>query len=668
MSQVPAAAPPDEAREHGLRWDIQALRGLAVLWVLLHHAQLPGVPAGYLGVDIFFVISGFLITGLIQRAQDAGRFSWREFYWRRARRLLPAAYLTLAVCALLAPWLLNALELQDYRQQQLGALLFGSNLVLWLQSGYFEGAAELKPLLHFWSLSVEEQYYLLLPALLLWLGRGRRLLGITLLGLLSLLGCLWLARLQPSAAFYLLPTRAWELALGSLGALLMAGRRPSPAWLAVWRWPAMAVLLLAPLWPAPGQVGPHPGLLALLVDLATLALLCAAAPSEQGRAARLLRPLRWLGDCSYSLYLLHWPLLAALNNAWVGPTSAEAMLPWRLAALLLCLPLAWAMWRWVELPPRRWALPLQARAWLAIAAASAVLALLPWWSQLQPALPQAGQDYATLRRPNHGLAAACDHEQPFSGTAPCRTAVKAGWMVWGDSYAMALVPGLAPLAPGLLQATKSSCGPLLGLVPFKASVARGETFARPWSQQCQAFNASVLAYLAGDADVDVVVLSSLLEQYVDGTRYQALQGEQLQAASVDAALLALRHTVQALRRLGKRVILIAPPPSAGFDSSACLERQALRRWTLGTAADCSLDRQAASHYRAAVQAFLDRAEREADVPVLRFEPALCDEQRCRTAAADGLPYYRDLGHLSIEGAQRLLPALGWGAAIAQQSR
>lgn len=666
-----SATPSTTRHDAPLRWDIQALRGLAVLWVLLHHAQLPGVPAGYLGVDIFFVISGFLITGLIQRAQDAGRFSWREFYWRRARRLLPAAYLTLAVCALLAPWLLNALELQDFRQQQLGALLFASNLVLWLQSGYFDGAAELKPLLHFWSLSVEEQYYLLLPPVLIWLGKGRRLTGLALLVSASLLACLCLARLQPSAAFYLLPTRAWELGLGSLGALLMAGRRSQSlawqTWLQRCRWPAMGLLLLPPLCATPALLGPHPGLAALLIDLATLVLLCAAAPPEKGAAARLLRPLRWMGDCSYSLYLIHWPLLAALNNAWVGPAGTEALLPWRLATLLLCLPLAWAMWRWIELPPRRWALPQRPRAWAAIAASSLLLAVLPWCSPWQPEA-KPGLDYAALRRPNHGLAAVCDHEQPFTGAASCRTASKTAWLVWGDSYAMALVPGLAPLAPGLMQATKSSCGPLLGHAPFKAGVSRGETFARPWSEQCQAFNASVLSYLDSAADVDVVILSSLLEQYVDGTRYQALQGEQVQAASVDVALLALRDTVQALRRLGKRVILIAPPPSAGFDSSACLERQARQRWTLGAATGCALDRQAALRYRAAVQAFLDRAEQEADVPLLRFEDALCDAQHCRTAAADGLPYYRDLGHLSIEGARRLLPELGWGEAIERRAR
>ncbi|MDG2571002.1 acyltransferase, partial [Vibrio parahaemolyticus] len=149
------------------RADIQALRGIAVLLVVIYHANVGLFPAGYLGVDIFFVISGFLITGLIKTHLEEGRFSFREFYYRRAKRLLPAAYTVIALTTIAAPFFLSDIGLQEFKFQVLGAITFTGNIALWLQSDYFAQAAETKPLLHVWSLAIEEQYYLLLPAFLL---------------------------------------------------------------------------------------------------------------------------------------------------------------------------------------------------------------------------------------------------------------------------------------------------------------------------------------------------------------------------------------------------------------------------------------------------------------------------------------------------------------------
>jgi peptidoglycan/LPS O-acetylase OafA/YrhL len=153
----------DQARK---RYDIQALRGYAVLLVLLFHSGVDALRSGFLGVDIFFVISGFLITGLIVRGLDGGTFSVGHFYFRRAKRLLPAAYITLIATAALAPYFLTASQIPPFHQQIIGAVTFTANLVLWKQSGYFDAAATAKPLLHFWSLAVEEQYYLVTPLVL----------------------------------------------------------------------------------------------------------------------------------------------------------------------------------------------------------------------------------------------------------------------------------------------------------------------------------------------------------------------------------------------------------------------------------------------------------------------------------------------------------------------
>jgi peptidoglycan/LPS O-acetylase OafA/YrhL len=164
-----ADAPPGAepvAIDGRFRTDLQALRGIAILLVLLHHAHVPFLKAGFLGVDLFFTISGFLITNIITAAIERGEFSFRAFYFRRAKRLLPAAYVTLAVTTLVSVFFLNASELSDYAKQVYGALTFTANVSLWMQTGYFESAAKLKPLLHVWSLSIEEQYNHLLPAAL----------------------------------------------------------------------------------------------------------------------------------------------------------------------------------------------------------------------------------------------------------------------------------------------------------------------------------------------------------------------------------------------------------------------------------------------------------------------------------------------------------------------
>ncbi|HLO94876.1 MAG TPA: acyltransferase family protein [Burkholderiaceae bacterium] len=661
-------SPPVPLVTAPLRWDIQALRGLAVAWVLLHHAQLPGIPGGYLGVDIFFVISGYLITGLVQRALLAGRFSFREFYARRARRLLPAAYVTLALTLLASPWLQNAQEQQDLAAQARGALLFASNWVLWQQSGYFQGAAELKPLLHFWSLSLEEQYYLLLPALL-WLCAPRwRRLAVGLLCLASGALCLrWLTR-DASLAFYALPSRAWELGLGSLVALWPAQER-TPAALR----PATVLALLAlPLLSLPAW--PHPGPLALGVCLATALLV--HHPVETATPPRALRPLVWLGDRSYSLYLVHWPLMAAVHNAWLGtgrdtPPSPPSLLAWRLAALAAALPLAWLLHRWVEGPGK--ARLRGAAGWAALLAGSLSLAVLPGLTQHWVQTP-AGPGFAHLTRPNHGFSPACDAEQPYVPRPECQRGARPRWMVWGDSYAMHLVPGLARQAgsEGLLQATKSSCGPFLGLLPFKPAAAPAETFAPRWTAQCLDFNRAVLAWLVEHPEVHTVVLSSLLTQYLDTRHYSprrvgadgSLSAQALDEAALRRALLDdLRQTTARLQALGRRVLLVAPPPRADFNVAACLERHALGRWTLGATPDCRIDTAHRDPAHAAVQAWL--AQAQGVLPVLRFEPLLCAAGPCEVTQ-NGVMLYRDQGHLSVAGSEVLVPLLAWPAASAAQ--
>src|SRR5436190_3117515 len=259
-----------------VRIDIQALRGFAVLMVVLYHAKVGPTQNGYLGVDVFFVISGYLITTLVARGIARGDFSLVDFYFRRAKRLLPAAYVTIAVTALIAPWFLNQQELHDFSGQVIGAISFTSNFVLWQQSGYFEGASDLKPLLHVWSLSLEEQYYMLLPAVLL-LTRSPLWMRIVTTALIaSMLLCIIGVAIKPVATFYLLPTRAWELLLGSFGALWVinataASKAVGDSVIVRWLYyPSFACLMLSMVHSFGDR---HPGIDAFLVCLSTLVII-----------------------------------------------------------------------------------------------------------------------------------------------------------------------------------------------------------------------------------------------------------------------------------------------------------------------------------------------------------------------------------------------------------
>ncbi|HPE61742.1 MAG: acyltransferase [Thiothrix sp.] len=331
------------------RKEIDGLRALAVVPVVLFHAGIPGFDGGFVGVDVFFVISGYLITTLLLEALQQGNFSLVTFYERRARRILPVLLLVVLACLLPAWWLLLPHELVDFGRSMVAVALFVSNVLFWQDSGYFAPDAELMPLLHTWSLAVEEQFYLLFPLLLL---AGWRLGRERLAGLLGILGLLSLGlaelgwRFAPDANFYLLPGRAWELLAGA-GCAFYPGFRPvagrvSTAWLA-----GVGLVLLL------GAVGlfdrglPFPGLYAL-VPVAGTVLLILYARSDQGVGRVLASPiLAGIGLISYSAYLWHQPLLVFTRMLWLD--AGPGLL---LVAVLLAFGLAWLSWRLVERPFR----------------------------------------------------------------------------------------------------------------------------------------------------------------------------------------------------------------------------------------------------------------------------------------------------------------------------
>ena len=595
-----------------MRSDIQALRGLAVLLVVIHHYDLAPLPAGYLGVDIFFVVSGFLITALIAKPS----FTFKDFYWRRAKRLFPAAFVTFAFTAALAPFFLVDSEMDDFIQQLLGALTFTANVVLWSQEGYFEQAAKFKPLLHTWSLAIEEQFYLLLPALMVILPKRFWFSVLTATFLSSIFLCFVFIEIRPSATFYLLPTRAWELLLGSLGAIAFRNIKISTGAY----WLALSAVFLLPIFPLSNN---HPSVDAFLICIATMIIILGNRPLLDRTG------LKYIGNFSYSLYLTHWPILVFAQHVWLGVVPLSV----RISLLGLSLILSFLLYRFVEMPCRRAEIHPSKRLCLGVSSIVVAIFFIP------SAAPRSKHDYVEMMRKNYGFDESCDSRAIDIPIETCRNSDAPEVIVWGDSFAMHLVPGLANVSDrGVVQATRSFCGPILDLAPIEKSTR----YNRNWAEYCLEFNMNVLDLILNSRNIKTVVLSSLFSQYTDAQKYSNLTvSGDVFLPNLETTAKALNETINRLRAIEKNVVIISPPPIAEFNVGRCLERQATQKLLVQ---DCDIPKSDYLKTSSSVLALMDRVV----APVLRLDHILCDEDVCKTEW-DGVPLYRDEGHLSHDG-------------------
>jgi peptidoglycan/LPS O-acetylase OafA/YrhL len=337
------------------RPEIDGLRAVAVLPVILFHAGFSSFSGGYVGVDVFFVISGYLITSILINDLEQGKFSIARFYERRARRILPALFFVMLACLPFAyMWMLPS-QLKDFAQSLVAVIFFASNVLFWREDDYFAATAELKPLLHTWSLAVEEQYYFVFPVFLflLWrFGSQRVFLSVVVVTTLSLLLAEWGWRNSPSANFYLAPTRAWELLAGSICAFMTVNRTQKSS--NVLSMVGVALIVFAIF--AYNDSTPFPSVYTLVPVTGTALVIVFAAQDTWAARFLSLSALVRIGLISYSAYLWHQPLFAFARLRSLTEPSPVLMSTLAIASLLL----AWATWSWVEQPFRRRANPLLA--------------------------------------------------------------------------------------------------------------------------------------------------------------------------------------------------------------------------------------------------------------------------------------------------------------------
>ena len=663
------------------RPDIDGLRGIAVFCVVVFHAGLPGFSGGFVGVDIFFVISGFLICSIIEREIADDRFSYATFYARRARRILPALFAVLLACFVVATLIMTGAEMKDFSKSAVANIAAVSNIYFWSTSNYFATASELKPLMMTWSLSVEEQFYVFFPPVLMLIRRLRWHTGAVLAALTaaSLLASVVITARDPASAFFLLPTRAWELGVGALLAHYYANAARDGKMLAPSSQQALGVAGLLGLIVSIALFDhgtPFPGIAAALPVFAT-AMLIAAPASTVNRLILGNKALVFIGLVSYSWYLWHWPLLSFARFVADQPINLTTALG--LAALSFVL--AVLSWRFVEQPFRAPGPSINRTLWRYGAATAAMLAIgvvLVAGRGWNARLPDG---FASIERSGQVVFDPC--LAGYGASAPnldrnCVAATGAAVALIGDSHAAALAPGLRAMATaqglGYTQLTKASCPALRG-------VSRLMLNHPGHDRECAAFNATALQAVHDNPAIKVVFVAGywtapFAEEHL-GQRFIASDRPGV-TVTPDESRAFLRTgidaTVAYLAAAGKTVVLVKDVPMFNFDPVRAVAAQAIpvRRQLAAalhvpptgdghTAADSTLTNKDDLAHR-----LLDEAGRRAPYPTV-LDPAatLCTQGRCRYGDSNNL-FYVDFQHLSAAGARFMLDQPLVGAMLAGQ--
>lgn len=635
---------------------IDGLRAVAVMPVVLFHAGFATFSGGFVGVDVFFVISGFLITSLIMSDLEAGKFSILGFYERRIRRIFPALFAVIAVCSITAWFVFMPVEFAYFARSVIAATLFGSNILFWDESGYFDTAAQLKPLLHTWSLAVEEQFYIFFPLVLMLLHKVRRTRLVTILLILAVLSFglnLWATQQKPEFAFFMSPPRFWELLLG---ALLATGLIPNIESRRVNQLLALLGLgLIAISVFAYSDSMDYPGIAALLPCLGAGLILLSG--HEDGPVNKILsaRPIVFLGLISYSLYLWHWPIIVFVRYYFGrDPSLSEALLI--ISASLVISALSW---RWIEQPFRRRQKgiprPLLFGSAATAMAAALVFGLIINASDGAPGrLPAAVMAvYSAKQDVRQSYQAQCDDKGDIDHICPWlmgnRTDDPPRYLIWGDSHAGSMSPAIEEAAvagkqSGLLVG-RPSCPPLLDFDTGGEKVEK--------KVLCNRSNRSMMR-LIKDQGISLVFLVARWPKYVHHAEYanEGVFFDPSQPVVLDdysaAMQTALDAMVAELTRNNVRVVLVMDVPEMGYDVPHALAKAVLTQST----GDIAPSREAVRQRQALAMKVLSASASKYGVPLIDPTSEICDEERC-FVSRNGQVLYKDEDHLTFSAAKSM---------------
>jgi peptidoglycan/LPS O-acetylase OafA/YrhL len=635
------------------RADIDGLRAVSVTAVLLFHGRL-ACPGGFVGVDVFFVISGFLITSLILRDLNAGNFSLTDFWARRVRRILPALTVCMLGTLALGCLLMLPNDLETLAESGIAQSLCLANVHFSRTLDYFAGRGERFPLLHTWSLAVEEQYYFVFPVFMAWVGKTRRALIVPLLSLLAILSLVLSIAgtyYAPQPTFYLLPTRAWELLAGSLTACLAPSIRPGRRVAECLSFMGLAAILFSIF--SFDQATRFPGAAALVPCLGAVAVIWPNG-EQPTLVQRLLalRPLVFVGLISYSLYLWHWPLLAFMNYCLYNGATFWI----RVGVVALGVIAGVVSWRFVETPFRR-STPGQRSSNVVWAGLAASVATLTLWGTaaftegFHQRISQELQDYvstATLEGAKkynaRGFPLTDPDKLPTLGVSeqpPC-------FLVWGDSHARGLGRLLDLIANE--QHVSGRIAVANATVPLLGCARRSDT------EGANRFNQAVMEYVRRHQIRHVILVSAWTHYQSVGPegRTEALAFDSKSTSNSpsearDAFARGVNSTLAALREANVDVWVVRQVPAQQFNVVWSVAKSRIT----GGATPKGVAREQYRARAAGVDECFRTAGLESDKYIDCEADFFGDNENCQVCD-DGGVYYFDSSHLSHYGSERLM--------------
>ncbi len=650
-----------EKRSHTIQYrpDIDGLRAVAVLLVVFYHLGFSAIPGGFIGVDVFFVISGYLITGIIVHELDAGKFSILRFYARRVRRLAPALFLVTAVTLLFGIVFLLPGDFIALAESAIASTFAFSNIYFMRNTGYFDIQADALPMLHTWSLGVEEQFYLVWPALLALLSligkRWRNILaGVLLILVVSFAIGYYTTLTSPKVAFYSPIGRAWEFCVGGLLSLV-THRRAQSSRAAAEASPIIGLLILGASAVLMTKQTLFPGAAALLPVIGAALLIVPFEHRSLVHRALSTKPMIFIGAISYSLYLWHWPIITLYRHYDLGRPLDTAP---ALALLALMIVLAWASWRYVEKPFRGgtgaiW--PTFAKGGAAAVVLSAAALLVIHSGGFPSRLPEESQRYRSLKEmsawdcpqkrdmPEFGpaLRTVCVLGAPYE-TARYRA------ILLGDSHAEHFEPILEMAARdanvAIVRPTRS-CMPLVGLTQTK----RYAPDLPGYSEGCAEYHALMAAYVKASSDIKVVILASAWSAYLT----QLYRGSPSDAGPLIGGLRSLEAALPELSSSfaigdNRGLLLISDVSRRSFVNADCLTRGSLL-WRAPCPREFSATPINTSQriFQAETDAaILEYGKRATNVVSISPQSVMCGATTCATSE-NGEFLYRDVMHLRM---------------------